>query len=63
MTPYSKEVENRMKLFYKSLSEKDKRRYVAVESIKLGSGGKHYICQLFGCHFETLKKGLTELNR
>jgi len=61
MTRYSKEIEKHMKQFYESLSEKDKRRYAAVESIKLGCGGKSYICQLFGCHFETLKKGLEEL--
>jgi len=61
MIQYSKEIEQQMKLFYKSLSEKDRRRYVAVESIKFGIGGKSYIYNLFGCHFETLHKGLEEL--
>jgi len=58
---YSEKIEKRMQQFYGSLSEKDKRRYAAVESLKLEHGGKAYICQLFGCHFETLKKGLEEL--
>ena len=61
MIHYSKEIEQQMQLFYKSLSEKDRRRYIAVESIKLGRGGKGYIYNLFGCHFETLHKGLEEL--
>jgi hypothetical protein len=38
MIGYSFEVENQMLQFYESLSEKDKRRYAAVESMKLAHG-------------------------
>ena len=51
-----------MQLFYQSLSEKDKRRYAALEAKKLGYGGKKYICQMLGCHFETLERGLKDLD-
>ena len=38
--PYSSEIEQRMQQLYQSLSEKDRRRYAAVEALKLGWGGK-----------------------
>ena len=62
MIGYSSEVKRQMKCFYHSLSEKDRRRYAAVEAVKLGHGGKKYICDLLGCHFDTLIKGIDELN-
>ena len=40
---YSDEVKMTMKRFYGTLSEKDKRRYAAIEAIKLGYGGQKYI--------------------
>jgi hypothetical protein len=43
------------------LSEKDRRRYAAIEAVKLGYGGQVYIRQLFRCHHETLALGLSEL--
>jgi hypothetical protein len=60
---YSESIENLMKNLYASLSEKDRRRYAAIEAIKLGHGGKLYICELFGCHHETLDKGIVELDK
>ena len=39
MTPYPSQVAEEMKKFYDSLTEKDKRRYAAVESLKFGRGG------------------------
>ena len=39
MTPYPQEVEQQMQRFYRSLSDKDRRRYAAVEALKLGWGG------------------------
>ena len=58
---YPAEIEVQMKNYYKSLSEKDRRRYAAIEAVKLGYGGQVYIRRLFGCHHETLKLGLSEL--
>ena len=39
MNPYPVSVRRHMKLLYDSLSEKDRRRYAAVEAEKLGHGG------------------------
>jgi len=58
---YSQEIEEQMIRFYKSLTEKDQRRYMGVESLKLGEGSKKYIYQLFGSDYHRLQKGLKEL--
>jgi len=47
--------------FYKSLSEKDRRRYAAIEADKLGRGGIRYICQVLHCDFRTITRGKQEL--
>ena len=39
MVEYSVDVERHMKWFFLSLSEKDRRRYAAIEAEKLGFGG------------------------
>ena len=43
MDAYSPEIEHTMQRYYHSLSEKDRRRYAAIEAIKLGHGGISYI--------------------
>lgn len=52
-----------MKNLYQSLSEKDRRRYAAIETKKLGYGGISYICRLFGCSEKSVKHGLSESER
>ena len=37
---YSDEIENQMKAYFDTLNEKDRRRYAAIEAIKLGHGGQ-----------------------
>jgi hypothetical protein len=61
MMTYSPEVEETMRNFYRSLSEKDRRRYAAVEATKLGHGGKAYIAQLFGCDPDTVAAGAKDI--
>lgn len=61
MQPYSPEVGQQMQRFYGSLSEKDRRRYAAIEALKLGWGGISYINQLLGCDDETIRFGIAEL--
>lgn len=61
--PYTKAVENGMKLFHKSLNEKDKRHYAAIEAHKLGDGFVSYISELFNCSRQTIYSGLEELNK
>jgi hypothetical protein len=60
--PYSENEEETMKRVHNSLNEKDKRHYAAVEAIKLGHGGLKYIAMLLGCVYNTIKKGIKEIN-
>jgi hypothetical protein len=46
MTGYSADVERKMQRFFGWLSEKDRRRYAAVEATKLGHGGVEYSAQV-----------------
>lgn len=47
--------------FYRSLNERDRRRYAALEATKLGHGGIEYIASLFGCDPKTIASGITDL--
>jgi hypothetical protein len=58
---YSEEIEEQMRKFYGKLSEKEKRRYAALEAGKFGYGGQKYICGLLGCSPTTLRVGREEL--
>jgi hypothetical protein len=58
---YGAAIEAQMQRYYQSLSEHDRRRYAAIEAVKLGYGGQSYIRRLFGCHHETLQQGMREL--
>jgi hypothetical protein len=51
-----------MHRFYRSLNERDRRRYAAVEAVRLGHGGQEYIAQLLGCDPKTIRQGLAELD-
>ncbi len=61
MTPYSADIVQLMQRFYQSLTEKDRRRYAAVEALKLGRGGKSYISTILNCDDEAMQLGLAEL--
>jgi hypothetical protein len=63
MAGYSERVEVRMVNFYESLSEKDRRRYAAVEAEKLGHGGVTYLAELFGCDPDTIRRGLADVEQ
>ena len=59
--PYSTEIEQAMRSFYDSLSEKDRRRYAAIEVAKLGHGGGEYIATVLGCDPKTIRHGQQDL--
>ena len=61
MQRYDERVERRMKLFYESLSEKDRRRYAALETEKFGHGGSEYVAQVVGCHPSTIRQGREDI--
>jgi len=62
MEPYTKKEEAIMLNFYSSLDESGRRRYAALESNKLGHGGKKYIKELFGISYDSISKGFLELS-
>ena len=59
---YSPEIEHSMRMFHDSLSEKDRRRYAAIEAAKLGHGGTEYIATLLGCDPKTIRQGQHDLD-
>jgi hypothetical protein len=61
MQPYPAKIQRLMQRLYKSLNERDKRRYAAVEAAKLGYGGLNYISQLLNCDPKTVQTGLLEI--
>lgn len=63
MKAYRDEVERQMVKLYGSLSEKDRRRYAAVEALKLGHGGVQYIADLFACDPHTIRHGAEDIEQ
>ena len=62
LKPYRDEYEQQMRAFYANLSEKDRRRYAALEARKLPYGGISYLCRVLGCDPKTIGRGLAELD-
>lgn len=58
---YTDKIEGKMIAFYNSLSEKDRRRYAAIEATKLGYGGDTYISSILLCDDRTITRGKQEL--
>jgi len=61
--PYPTDVENSMKILYRSLRENDRRRYAAVEADRLGHGGLEYIAGLLECDPKTIRHGQQDLQQ
>lgn len=61
MEAYTADVERKMRRLYGWLSEKDRRRYAAVEAAKLGHGGIEYVARVLQCDPKTIREGLKEL--
>ena len=59
---YSPEIEHSMRMFYDSLSEKDRRRYAAIEAAKLGQGGIEYVATVLDCDPKTIRQGQQDLD-
>jgi Rhodopirellula transposase DDE domain len=62
MPRYSNAIEQQMQRLYQSLSQKDRRRYAALEAAKLGWGGISYMSALLGCSYPSIRLGLCELD-
>ena len=59
---YSHEVEQAMRALYATFSERDRRRYAAIEAAKLGHGGITYISSVLGCSYKTIRRGQHDLS-
>ena len=55
-------TEKQMRNFFQTLSEKDQRRYAAMEAWRLGHGGIEYASEVLGCSTRTISRGLKELD-
>lgn len=56
------EMEQSMRGFCATLSEKDRRRFAAIESRQLGHGSIKYVAEVLGCSRRTIERGLNELD-
>jgi hypothetical protein len=61
MGNYTADVERMMKRLFDSLNESGRRRYAAIEVVKLGHGGIEYIARILDCDPKTIRRGLEEL--
>lgn len=61
MVAYEPFIEQSMKQFFDTLSEKDQRRYAAIEALKLGHGGLVYLAQVLGCCRQRIAQGIDDL--
>jgi hypothetical protein len=52
-----------MQKFHATLSEKDRRRFAALEARRLGRGGIVYVAEVLGCSTRTIERGLIELDQ
>ena len=55
-------MEKRMRDFAATLSEKDRRRFAALEATQRGHGGIAYIAGVIGCSTRTIERGIQELD-
>ena len=62
MKAYPLEAEEAMRCLFESLSERERRLYAAMEALKLGRGGRHYLAQVLGCDEKTIRRGIRELS-
>ncbi|MGH9422110.1 MAG: hypothetical protein ACRD3J_19190 [Thermoanaerobaculia bacterium] len=59
--PYRPEVEEAMRDFFDSLPEHQRRRYAAVEAVKLGRGAVRYLARVLDCDEKTIRRGKHEM--
>jgi hypothetical protein len=55
-------IEKRLRDFAQTLSEKDRRRFAAVEALQRGFGGAVYIAGVLGCSTKTIERGIKDLD-
>ena len=56
-------IEKQLLDFAQSLSEKDRRRFAAIEATQRGHGGVSYVARILGCSVRTIERGIKELDQ
>ena len=56
-------AEQRSQAYFATLSEKDQRRFAALEARRLGHGGINYITKLLGVSRSTIERGILEIEQ
>ena len=54
-------LEENLRNFYVTLSEKDRRRFAALQAQQLGHGSMEYLAAVLGCSRRTIERGKQEL--
>lgn len=60
---YEKAHEDAMKVYFRSLPEDHRRRYAAIEALKIGYGGIAYVARVLGMSRRTIYTGIRELQQ
>jgi hypothetical protein len=55
-------TEQNMRDFFATLSEKDQRRFAALEARQLGYGGVKYVAEVLNYSQRTIERGFAELD-
>lgn len=63
VTRFDEHTEQQMRNVYQTLSEKDRRRFAAIQAVQLGHGGTTYIAEVLGCSIRTIRRGRDELDQ
>lgn len=58
---YAFQAIEQMRLHYSRLSQKERKRYAALEALKIGQGGVEYISNILGIRQNTIKKAIKEM--
>lgn len=55
-------TEQNIRDFYSTLSEKDQRRFAAIEARQFGHGGIKYVAEVWGCSRRRIDRGIADLD-
>lgn len=61
--PFDETIERQIRNVFETLSEKDQRRFAAIQARQLGHGGIGYISEILGCSKKTIGRGIVELDQ
>jgi len=56
-------IERQIRNVFETLSEKDQRRFAALQARQLGRGGIGYIAEVLGCSKKTIGRGIVEVDQ